>query len=174
MVCRTVPPTLHRYPAGMKTPIPFHLNGVPTTVDVDDDRMLLWVLRTELGLTGTRYGCGEGFCGACNVSLDGKVVRSCRTPVRNVAGREVLTIEGLAPEGRLTALQQAFIDHGAFQCGFCTSGMLLLATELLQQTPAPSRAAILAHMERNLCRCGAHQRIVLAIEAAAAQPAPAA
>ena len=154
----------------MKTSIRFQLNGQPTTLEIDGDRMLLWVLRTELGLTGTKYGCGEGLCGACTVSVDGKAVRSCRTPIRNVAGKAVVTIEGLARDGRLHPLQQAFIDHGAFQCGFCTSGMLMSAAVFLRESPTPSRAAVEAHMDRNLCRCGAHQRIVDAIESVAAQP----
>ena len=154
----------------MKSLIRFQLNGQSTTLDIDDERMLLWVLRTELGLTGTKYGCGEGICGACTVTVEGKAVRSCRTPIRNVAGKAVVTIEGLARDGRLHPLQQAFIDHGAFQCGFCTSGMLMSASVLLVDTPQPSREAVIAHMDRNLCRCGAHQRIVAAIEAVAGQP----
>ena len=154
----------------MKTSIQFQLNGQPATLDADDDRMLLWVLRTELGLTGAKYGCGEGLCGACTVSVDGKAVRSCRTPIRNVAGKAVVTIEGLARDGKLHPLQQAFVDHGAFQCGFCTSGMLMSASVFLRETPKPSREAVVTHMDRNLCRCGAHQRVVEAIEAVARQP----
>ena len=154
----------------MKSLIRFQLNGQSTTLDIDDERMLLWVLRTELGLTGTKYGCGEGICGACTVTVEGKAARSCRTPIRNVAGKAVVTIEGLARDGKLHPLQQAFIDQGAFQCGFCTSGMLMSATVLLRDTPQPSREAVIAHMDRNLCRCGAHQRIVAAIEAVAGQP----
>lgn len=159
----------------MRTSIPFQLNGQPVTLDTDDERMLLWVLRTELGLTGTKYGCGEGLCGACTVTLDGKAVRSCRTPIRNVAGKAVVTIEGLANEaladgGKLHPLQQAFVDHGAFQCGYCTSGMLMSASAFLRETPKPSRETVVAHMDRNLCRCGSHQRVVEAIEAVAMQP----
>jgi aerobic-type carbon monoxide dehydrogenase small subunit (CoxS/CutS family) len=159
----------------VRTSIPFQLNGKPVTLDTDDERMLLWVLRTELGLTGTKYGCGEGLCGACTVTLDGKAVRSCRTPIRNVAGKAVVTIEGLANEaiadgGKLHPLQQAFVDHGAFQCGYCTSGMLMSASAFLRETPKPSREAVVARMDRNLCRCGAHQRVVEAIEAVARQP----
>ena len=153
----------------MRTSIQFQLNGQSATLDTDDDRMLLWALRTELGLTGTKYGCGEGICGACTVTVDGKAVRSCRTPIRNVAGKTVVTIEGLARGGKLHPLQQAFIDHGAFQCGYCTSGMLMSASVFLREIPKPSRGAVVAHMDRNLCRCGAHQRIVDAIEAVAAQ-----
>jgi aerobic-type carbon monoxide dehydrogenase small subunit (CoxS/CutS family) len=140
------------------------------TLDTDDDRTLLWVLRTELGLTGSKYGCGEGVCGACTVTVDGRAVRSCRTPLRNIAGKAVVTIEGLALEGRLHPLQRAFIEHGAFQCGYCTSGMLMSAAAFLHENPKPSRDAVVAHMDRNLCRCGAHQRIVAAIEAVATQP----
>jgi aerobic-type carbon monoxide dehydrogenase small subunit (CoxS/CutS family) len=154
----------------VKTSIQFQLNGQAATLDTDDERMLLWVLRTELGLTGAKYGCGEGLCGACTVTVDGKAVRSCRTPIRNVAGKSVVTIEGLARDGKLHPLQQAFVDHGAFQCGFCTSGMLMSASAFLRQTPKPSREAVVAHMDRNLCRCGAHQRVVEAIEAVARQP----
>ena len=131
--------------------------------------MLLGVLRTDLELTGTKYGCGEGQCGACTVIVAGKAVRSCLTALKQVAGKQVVTIEGLAGNGKLHPLQQAFIDHGALQCGYCTSGMLLQAQAFLSENPKPSRAQILAHMERNLCRCGAHQRIVEAIEAAARQ-----
>ena len=154
----------------MKTSIRFQLNGQPTTLEIDGDRMLLWVLRTELGLTGTKYGCGEGLCGACTVTVDGKAVRSCRTPIRNIAGKAVVTIEGLARDGKLHPLQQAFVDHGAFQCGFCTSGMLMSASAFLRETTKPSREAVVAQMDRNLCRCGAHQRVVEAIEAVARQP----
>ena len=158
----------------MKTSIPFDLNGRPVTLEADDERMLLWALRTEFGLTGTKYGCGAGLCGACTVTVAGKAVRSCRTPVRNVAGQAVMTIEGLAQGGRLHPLQQAFIDHGAFQCGYCTSGMLMTAAVFLRDTPKPTHAAVVAHMDRNLCRCGAHDRIAQAIEAVALQPGGAA
>lgn len=155
----------------MKTLIRFGLNGRPTTLDTDDERMLLWVLRTDLELTGTKYGCGTGLCGACTVMVGGKAVRSCLTPLRQVKNQEVLTIEGLAREGRLHPLQQAFIDHGGVQCGYCTSGMLMNAHALLLKDQKPSRAAIVAGMEHHLCRCGAHQRIVGAIESASRQMA---
>jgi aerobic-type carbon monoxide dehydrogenase small subunit (CoxS/CutS family) len=151
----------------MKGPISFTLNGRAVTLDTEDDRTLLWVLRTDFALTGTKYGCGEGFCGACTVIVGGKAVRSCLTLLKDVASNEVLTIEGLARDGALHPLQQAFIDHGAFQCGYCTAGMLLSALALLQEQPSPARDAIISHMDRNLCRCGAQQRIVAAIEAAA-------
>ena len=151
----------------MKNSIKFRLNGRPTTLQAADDRMLLWALRTDLGLTGSKYGCGEGICGACTVVVDGKAVRACVTPLTSVAGKDVVTVEGLAHGGRLHPLQQSFIDHGAFQCGYCTSGMLMSAFALLCETPRPAHDAVVAHMDRNLCRCGAHQRIVDAIEAAA-------
>ncbi len=150
----------------MKHALQFTLNGQPLTLEVDDERMLLWVLRTELGLTDTKYGCGEAHCGACTVLVDGKALRSCRAPMRAVDGKVVVTIEGLAPPGRLDPLQQAFIDHSAVQCGYCTPGMLLTAKALLTETLTPTRALIAARLERNLCRCGAHQRIVDAVEAA--------
>ncbi len=153
----------------MKASIKFQLNGKPAALDTEDDRMLLWVLRTDLGLTGTKYGCGEGICGACTVTVGGKAVRSCRTPIRNVAGKEVVTIEGLARGDTLHPLQQAFAEHGAFQCGFCTSGMLMSASAFLRESPRPSREAVVSHMDHNLCRCGAHQRIVDAIESVAIQ-----
>lgn len=153
----------------MRESIRFILNGRPITINIEDDRTLLWALRTDLELTGTKYGCGEGICGACTVIVDGKAVRSCTTSLKHVAGKEVLTIEGLAPVGKLHPLQQAFIDHGALQCGYCTPGMLLAAYALLRGNPKPSRDEIVAHMEHNLCRCGAHQRIVEAIEAAGLQ-----
>jgi aerobic-type carbon monoxide dehydrogenase small subunit (CoxS/CutS family) len=153
----------------MKTSIQFGLNGRTVTLDTDDDRMLLWVLRTDYELTGTKYGCGEGICGACTVIVGDKAVRSCQIPLKHVAGKQVVTIEGLAKAGKLHPLQQAFIDHGALQCGFCTSGMLLDAVVFLGANPKPSRDAIIAHMEHSLCRCGAHQRIIEAIETAAQQ-----
>jgi nicotinate dehydrogenase subunit A len=153
----------------MKSSIRFVLNGRSVTLETDDDRMLIWVLRTDLALTGTKYGCGEGICGACTVTVGGKAVRSCQTSLKKVAGKDVVTIEGLARDGKLHPLQQAFIDHGALQCGYCTSGMLLDAHAFLREHPKPSRDAIIAHMERNLCRCGAHQRIVEAIESASRQ-----
>ncbi len=151
----------------MKSSIRFSLNGQSITLDTDDDRTLLWVMRTDLDQTGTKYGCGEGLCGACNVIVSGKVMRSCKTSLKQIAGKDVVTIEGLSVDGKLHRLQQAFIDHGAFQCGYCTSGMLLDAYVFLQENPRPTREAIVARMERNLCRCGAHQRIVDAIEFAA-------
>jgi aerobic-type carbon monoxide dehydrogenase small subunit (CoxS/CutS family) len=153
----------------MKNSIQFGLNGRPVRLDTEEDRTLLWVLRTDLELTGAKYGCGEGICGACTVIVDGRAMRACKTPLKQVAGKEVMTIEGLARNGKLHPLQQAFIDHGALQCGFCTSGMLLTAYAFLRRNPRPSRDEIVAQMEHTLCRCGAHQRIVEAIETAALQ-----
>ena len=153
----------------MPSSIRFVLNGRPITLEADGERMLLDVLRTDLDLTGSKYGCGEGQCGACTVTVAGKAVRSCLTALKHVAGKEVVTIEGLASPGKLHPLQRAFVDHGALQCGYCTSGMLMEAQAFLRDNPKPSRSAIVAHMEHNLCRCGAQQRIVDAIEAAARQ-----
>jgi aerobic-type carbon monoxide dehydrogenase small subunit (CoxS/CutS family) len=145
----------------------FRLNGKPVKLKVDGERKLLWVLRTDLGLTGTKYGCGEGLCGACTVLVDKRAARSCRIPVQEIRGKEILTIEGLAQDGRLHPLQQAFIDHGALQCGFCTPGMILSAYSLLRENPRPTEAEIIRSMDDNLCRCGAHVRIIQAIQSAA-------
>jgi aerobic-type carbon monoxide dehydrogenase small subunit (CoxS/CutS family) len=153
----------------MNTSVSFRVNGRSTTVSAEADRPLLSVLRGELGLTGAKYGCGIGACGACTVLVAGKAVRACRTTLGSVAGRDVTTIEGLATTARLHPLQQAFIDHGALQCGYCTPGMLLAAHALLHEQAHPSRAAIAAALEPHLCRCGAHQRIVAAVEATARQ-----
>jgi nicotinate dehydrogenase subunit A len=151
----------------MTKTIRFHLNGKPTTIETDGDRTLLWVLRTDLGLTGTKYGCGEGICGSCTVVVGDKAVRSCSVPVSSLDGAEVITIEGLARDGKLDPLQGAFVEHGGFQCGYCTPGMIMNAYALLRANPKASREAILKGMEDNLCRCGAHQRIIAAIEAVA-------
>jgi aerobic-type carbon monoxide dehydrogenase small subunit (CoxS/CutS family) len=152
----------------MQRRISFTLNGKPAQVTVDDERMLLWVLRYDLGLTGTKFGCGAALCGACTVIVDNQAVRSCSTPVKDVAGKRVLTIEGLDRDGRLHPIQEAFAKHHAFQCGYCTPGMILNAYALLLKRPRPARAEILREMEDNLCRCGAHTRIVDAIEEASA------
>jgi aerobic-type carbon monoxide dehydrogenase small subunit (CoxS/CutS family) len=148
----------------MQKTIRFRLNGKPTTLETDGDRALLWVLRTDFGLTGTKYGCGESICGACTVVVNGGAVRSCSVPVSSVDGAEVITIEGLARGGKLHPLQEAFIDHGGFQCGYCTPGMIMNAYAFLRAHPKASREAIVKGMENNLCRCGAHQRIIAAIE----------
>jgi aerobic-type carbon monoxide dehydrogenase small subunit (CoxS/CutS family) len=150
----------------MKQTISFKLNHKTTTVETDPDRMLLWVLRTELGLTGTKFGCGEGFCGSCTVLVNGQVERSCQLPMNEVAGAEVVTVEGLAEDGELHPVQAAFVEHDAMQCGFCTPGMIMNACGLLAKNPEPTRQQILDSMDNNLCRCGAHKRIVEAIESA--------
>ncbi len=155
----------------MIRPLEFRLNGKPVRVEVDDTRKLLWVLRNELGVTGTKFGCGASDCGACTVLLNDEPVRSCDIPVSAAEGAQVVTIEGLAANGSLHPLQKAFVEHGALQCGFCTPGMLLTAHALLKETPRPTRAQIIAGMDRNLCRCGTHRRIILAIEAAAQEMA---
>jgi aerobic-type carbon monoxide dehydrogenase small subunit (CoxS/CutS family) len=151
----------------MREKVEFILNGKPVSLTVDPERMLLWVLRTELGLTGTKYACGEGLCGACTVLVDGEAVRSCQYPMKNVRSREVTTIEGLASEGKLHPLQEAFVRHNAMQCGFCTSGMILNAYSLLKKNPHPTREQIIQGMDDNFCRCGSHTRIIQAIETAA-------
>jgi aerobic-type carbon monoxide dehydrogenase small subunit (CoxS/CutS family) len=148
----------------MAKTIRFRLNGKPTTLTTEPDRTLLWVLRGDLGLTGTKYGCGEGLCGACTVVVDGAAVRSCSVPVSSIDGADVLTIEGLEQNGALHPLQQAFVEHGGFQCGYCTPGMIMTAYALLRADPKASREAIAKGMEDNLCRCGAHKRILAAIE----------
>ncbi len=153
----------------MKKTISFKLNGKPVSLNVDGDRMLLWVLRTDLGLTGTKYGCGEAQCGACTVLVNKKAVRSCITPVSDIEGKEIITIEGFAKGEQLHPLQKAFIKHDALQCGFCTPGMILNAASLLMNNPGITKPEILEGMEGNLCRCGAHTRIIQAIETAAGE-----
>jgi aerobic-type carbon monoxide dehydrogenase small subunit (CoxS/CutS family) len=151
----------------MKQNIKFKLNNKPISITVDDERMLLWVLRTDLGLTGAKYGCGEGFCGACTVLVNNEAVRSCQVPIKEIQGKEVITIEGLSQNGKLHPLQEAFMKHDALQCGFCTPGMILNAVSLLIENPRPTQKEIIEGMEDNLCRCGAHNRIVQAIQTAA-------
>jgi aerobic-type carbon monoxide dehydrogenase small subunit (CoxS/CutS family) len=153
----------------MPDAITFTLNGEPVSVTTSDRRHLLWVLRSDLGLTGTKYGCGKNHCGACTMLVDGRAIRSCRYPMSKVAGKEVVTIEGLARDGALHPLQKAFVEHDALQCGFCTPGMIMNAVALLQRNAHPSREQILRGMNRNLCRCGSHTRVVRAIESAARQ-----
>ncbi len=154
----------------MKRTIRFTLNGEPASLSVDGERMLLWVLRTELGLTGTKYGCGEGHCGACTVLVGDDPVRSCQVLIKDVEGKRVTTIEGLSREGNLHPLQNAFAKHDALQCGYCTPGMLITAHALLLKDPKPSESEILDALEGNLCRCGTHRRIVTAVADAAAAP----
>ncbi len=149
----------------------FKLNGKAVSLEVDPSRALLWVLRSDLGLTGTKYGCGESVCGACTVLVDRKAVRSCSIAVKDVAGKEVTTIEGLEQNGGLHPLQKAFVEHDALQCGYCTPGMIMNAYSLLLNTPRPSRSQIIEQMDGNLCRCAVYMRIVQAIETAAEQMA---
>ncbi|MDM7996387.1 MAG: (2Fe-2S)-binding protein [Acidobacteriota bacterium] len=151
----------------MEQTIRFQLNNRPVAVTADDARALLWVLRTDLQMTGTKYGCGRGHCGTCTVLVDGEAVRSCRYPLKNVEGKEVVTIEGLAKNGALHPLQKAFIQHGAVQCGFCTPGMILKGYSLLAKRPNLSRSEIIESMDSHLCRCGTHLRVIEAIQAAA-------
>ena len=147
--------------------IRFKLNGKPTQLTVDGERRLLWVLRSDFGLTGTKYGCGEGICGACTVLINNKAIRSCQVPVKQIKGKEVITIEGLVRDGKLHPLQKAFMDHDALQCGFCTPGMIMNAYGLLLEKHQPTEAEIIEGMNDNLCRCGSHLRIVQAILSAA-------
>jgi nicotinate dehydrogenase subunit A len=151
----------------MERAISFTLNGKPARVTVDDERALLWVLRSDLGLTGTKFGCGISLCGACTVLVNDEAVRSCSVPVKDVAGKRVLTIEGLGSPDHLHPIQEAFVKHNAFQCGYCTPGMILNAYALLLKKPRPTRDEILQHMDDNLCRCGSHTRVVDAIQEAA-------
>ena len=135
-------------------------------LQVDPDRMLLWVLRDELELTGSKYGCGEGQCGACTVLIDGAPVRSCITRAASVAGKQITTIEGVAQNGRLHPVQEAFMQADAMQCGYCTPGMIVSGVALLKKTPHPSEAEIRRAMEGNVCRCGTYPRIVAAVQLA--------
>lgn len=144
------------------------VNGEPRSLDIEADTPLLWVLRDELGLKGTKFGCGAGLCGACTVHLNGQPVRSCSTPVELADGAEITTIEGLAPDGELHPLQQAWIEHGVPQCGYCQSGQIMSAAHLLATNPSPSREDIVAAMTGNLCRCGTYSRIVDAVESVVA------
>jgi aerobic-type carbon monoxide dehydrogenase small subunit (CoxS/CutS family) len=151
----------------MKELIKFTLNGKPVQLNVDRERLLLWVLRTDLGLTGTKYGCGESYCGSCTVLVDDEAIRSCQTTLKDIENKSVVTIEGLATDGQLHPLQKAFIENDAMQCGYCTPGMIMNAYALLKETPNPSEKQIIEGMENNLCRCGAHKRIIEAIRSAA-------
>ncbi len=145
----------------------FKINGRDETLDVPDDVPLLWAIREELGLTGTKFGCGRALCGACTVHLDGIAIRSCVTPVGNVAGKSVTTIEGLAPPGGLHPLQEAWIAENVPQCGYCQSGQLMQAASLLSDTPNPTDEEISDAMSGNICRCGMYPRICKAIHRAA-------
>src|ERR1700686_5712430 len=143
------------------------VNGKRYAVKYPGDTLLLCVLRDELGLTGTKYGCGEGQCGACTVLLGGAPRRSCQIPVSAAAGRAITTIEGLEKDGKLHPVQQAFLDAGAFQCAFCTSGMIMSSVGLLKTNPNPNRVDIVQSLQGNVCRCGTHPRIVEAVLSAA-------
>ena len=147
----------------MEKSITFQLNGKKTEVVIDPTQTLLWVLRDHFGLTGTKFGCGMGFCGSCTVLIDNSPERSCQIPVGDINGKKVVTIEGLATDGQLHPVQKAFVDHDALQCGFCTSGMIMNATGLLLKNPTPTVDDIKEGMENNLCRCGTHIRIIDAV-----------
>jgi aerobic-type carbon monoxide dehydrogenase small subunit (CoxS/CutS family) len=153
----------------MEETISFQLNGKKTDVLIDPTETLLWVLRNHFGLTGTKYGCGMGFCGACTVLIDNVAERSCTIPIGDIKGKNIVTIEGLAINGELNPVQKAFVEHDAMQCGYCTPGMIMNATGLLLKNPSPSSDQIKEGMESNFCRCGAHVRIVAAVETAAAE-----
>ena len=144
-----------------------HVNGESRRINTDGERTLLSVLRDDLDLTGTKYGCGEGQCGACTVLIDGVPTRSCLTSIAEVEGAQVLTIESLEKDGKLHPLQQAFLDADALQCGYCTSGMIMSGVALLRRKPRPWREEIVHAMNGNICRCGTYQRIVAAVEQAA-------
>ena len=145
----------------------FLLNGAPTTVDIDPALRLIDVLRDQLDLTGTKEGCGEGECGACTVILDGAAVNSCLVMAMQVQGKQLITVEGLAQNGELEPLQQAFVEAGAIQCGYCTPGMLMSSKALLLQNPAPTEGEIRTALAGNLCRCTGYHKIVQAVQAAA-------
>ena len=142
------------------------INGKPQRVDAPPDETLLSVLRNRLDLTGAKYGCGEGQCGACTVLIDGRATPSCQTPVSEAAGKKIVTIEGLAQNGKLHPVQTAFLEAEAFQCGYCTSGMIVACVALLKSNPKPSTADIAETLTRNVCRCGTHNRIIEAVKAA--------
>ena len=148
------------------TELTLHVNGAELRVRASADEPLLWVLRNRLRLTGTKYGCGEGQCGACTVMIDGVATRSCQTGVTAVAGRHITTIEGLEQHGKLHPLQEAFLEIGAMQCGYCTSGMIVSGAALLAKNSNPSEPEILAAMDGNMCRCGTYPRIVAAVQRA--------
>jgi aerobic-type carbon monoxide dehydrogenase small subunit (CoxS/CutS family) len=145
------------------------INGARFPVNAPADESLLSVLRNRLNLTGTKYGCGEGQCGACTVLANGQAIRSCSVPANALAGAEIETIEGLETDGRLSPVQQAFLDEGALQCGYCTSGMIMHATSLLNSNPHPTHEEIVTAMNGNICRCGTYPRILAAIQRAAGE-----
>ena len=150
----------------MEKLIRFNLNGKETNITVDPTLTLLWVLRDQFGLMGTKYGCGSGICGACAVLIDNEAIRSCLVPVGEVTDHTVVTIEGLSLNGQLHPLQNAFVENDALQCGYCTPGMIINALGLLLNNPEPTRQEVIEGMDGNLCRCGAHIRIIEAIHSA--------
>jgi len=151
----------------MAKPVQLEINGKRYTVQSDPETPLLFALRDELGLTGTKYGCGEGQCGACTVLVGGTPRRSCQIPVSAAAAKPITTIEGLEKDGRLHAVQEAFLDEGAFQCAYCTSGMIMSSVGLLSTNPSPTSAEIVKSLQGNICRCGTHPRIIEAVHRAA-------
>ena len=151
----------------MAKPTEIEVNGKRYAVSYPPDTPLLYVLRDELGLTGTKYGCGEGQCGACTVLISGAPRRSCQIPLSAAAAKPIITIEGLEKAGKLHLVQQAFLDAGAFQCAFCTSGMVMSSVGLLQTNASPSAADIVQFLQGNICRCGTHPRIIEAVHHAA-------
>ena len=146
--------------------VEFELNGKPVAVAADDDTPLLWAIRDHLGLTGTKYGCGAGLCGACTVHIDGKATKSCRFPLTRAAGKKVTTIEGLSPDAS-HPLQKAWVAEQVPQCGYCQSGQIMHAADLLARNPQPNREEIIEHMDGVICRCGTYNRILKAVERAA-------
>ena len=152
---------------GAEATLRFTVDGRERSVSTDPDRTLLEVLREDLGLRGTKYGCGEGQCGACSVLVEGRRLFACRTAVAKVEGRSIVTIEGLADGPELHPVQRAFLEVGAYQCGFCTPGMIVAAVALLGANPAPTEAEIVAGMNRNICRCCSYPKIVRAVRRAA-------
>lgn len=152
----------------MATRYALQINGRSYSIEAEPDTVLLTVLREQLDLTGTKYGCGEGQCGACTVLIDGRARRSCMTPISTLVGNPITTIEGLASGEKLHPVQQAFLDEGAMQCAYCTSGMIMSAVWLLENKPNPSDADILQYMQGNICRCGTYPRIAAAIRRAGA------
>src|SRR5215469_448546 len=160
-------PDSSRQPLRMPVPTQIEINGKRYTVESDPETPLLTVLRDEIGLTGSKYGCGEGQCGACTVLMAGAPRRSCQIPVRAAIGKPITTIEGLERNGKLHPVQQAFVDAGAFQCAYCTSGMIMSSVGLLQANFNPTAAEIKQFLQGNICRCGTHPRILDAVRAAA-------
>jgi aerobic-type carbon monoxide dehydrogenase small subunit (CoxS/CutS family) len=153
----------------MEETIRFTLNGKKTELRIDPSQTLLWVLRNKLGLTGTKFGCGTGFCGACTVLINNEPSRSCSLSAGDVAGKKIVTIEGLEKKGKLHPVQKAFIEHDALQCGYCTPGMIMTVTGLLIKNPSPTRQEIIDGLENNYCRCSAHGRIIEAVQTAASE-----